>query len=677
MPRASLMWTRRTSRRGSALILVLLLTVTLAAIALSAILLTGSSTILSHSFDRERDYRYAAEAGLAMGKSSISKDTSIHLPDSGYVTLISNGTITGADGKVIPNVHVNVYAGLSGNVTGEFGKYASIVSEAFDSSGTRYVRRLELAAENFARYAMFTNTFPTNLCYSTGEFIRGRAHSNQGWYSCNSPTYYDTVSAVGSVSGGSPTFEKGKISGAAVIPIPPVSKLAILQTNAAAANLDIVSQGTNLSNVRTRIEFVAVDLNNDGDINDNNEGFFRVYQANSAYASRVRVDPNTAGSPSQNIPPDSSCGDWHMELNADGVMTLKFFPTFVHGETWFKNEITAGTLIASSPSDVVASPGSVTTSERDRIMGHTGFRCYPIGDPHLVSPERRNSRPAPGSNSVWQKGGEDTTFTDSTVYGYWQKWGGDNSAVVTAFSAIPANSPYYGYQLQANHGRLWPLDRTLNPSSKGVIHTHGPVAINGVLRGWVTLYAQTYGTAKGTVLLIDDLVYAQDPASVLCANLFGLIADTSIMIADNAINSPQRSGKSGATYRWTDGNDNGMLTANNFVFHGVTMSRTGTVGVENFDSHPEGSATFGNCNTAHTGRGCIQQAGGVIENFISATYSGSYDGFGENRSVDQCLNVQSPPYFPTTGRYVNNRFSEIDPARFDVATLFSKLQSGE
>jgi len=675
MPRASLLWNRRTNRRGSALILVLLLTVTLAAIALSAILLTGSSTILNHSFDRERDYRYAAEAGLAMGKSSLSKDTSIHLPDSGYVTLISNGMVTGADGQLIPGLHVNVYAGLSGNVTGEFGKYASIVSEAYDSSGTRYVRRLELAAENFARYAMFTNTFPAGLCYSTGEFIRGRAHSNQGWYSCGTPTYYDTVSAVGSISGGSPTFEKGKISGASVIPIPPVSKLAVLQSNAAAANLDVISQGTTLSNVRTRIEFVAVDLNDDGDVKDNNEGFFRVYQANAAWAARVRVRDTVIGG--MNAPPDSMCGDWHLESDGAGGFALKFFPTFVHGETWFKNEITAGTLIASSPSDVVANAGTVTTSERDKIMGHTGFRCYPAGDPHLVSAERRHALPAPGSPSVYQKGGEDTTFTDSTVYGYWQKWGGNNAPVVTAFNAIPAGSPYQGYQHQANNARLWPLDRTLNPNSKGVIHTHGPVALNGVLRGWVTLYAQTYGSAQGTVLLIDDLVYTQDPASALCANLFGVIADTSIMIADNAINSPLRSGKGGAVYRWTDGNDNDMLTANNFVFHGVTMSRTGTVGVENYDQHPEGSSTFGNCNTAHTGRGCIQQAGGVIENFISATYSNNYDGFGENRSVDQCLSSQSPPYFPTTGRYINNRFSEIDPARFDIATLFRKLQSGD
>ena len=666
MPRASILWSERTNRRGSALILVLLLTVTLAAIALSAILLTGSSTILTHSFDRERDYRYAAEAGLAMGKSALSKDTSIHLPDSGHVTLISNGTITGADGNVIPNLYVNVYAGYSGNVTGEFGQYASIVSEAFDSSGARYVRRLELAAENFARYAMFTNTFPAGLCYSTGEFIRGRAHSNQGWYSCGTPTYYDTVSAVGSISGGSPIFEKGKISGASVIPIPPVSKLAILQSYAAAANLDVISQGTNLSNVRTRIELVGVDLDNDGTINGTDEGFFRVYQANAAYAGRVRVKDSVING--QNVPPDSLCGDWHVE---DGE--LRFFPTFVHGEAWFKSQISSGELI-SSPIDTVHNASAVTTSERDKIMSHTGFRCYPAGDPHLVSSERRHALPAQGSAS-WQKGGDDTTFTDSTVYGYWQAWGGNNAPVVTAFNAI-TDTLYVGYKHQADDARLWPLDRSLNPNSKGVIHTHGPVALNGVLRGWVTLYAQTYGSAQGTVLLIDDLVYAQDPASVLCANLFGVIADTSIMIADNAINSPLRSGKNGSAYRWTDGNDNGMLTANNFVFHGVTMSRTGTVGVENYDLHPEGSATFGNCNTAHTGRGCIQQAGGVIENFISATYSDNYDGFGENRSVDQCLNTQSPPYFPTTGRYLNNRFSEIDPARFDVATLFSKLQSG-
>ena len=40
--------TRRADRRGSALILVLLMTVTLAAVAMSAILLTGSGTMLTY-----------------------------------------------------------------------------------------------------------------------------------------------------------------------------------------------------------------------------------------------------------------------------------------------------------------------------------------------------------------------------------------------------------------------------------------------------------------------------------------------------------------------------------------------------------------------------------------------------------------------------------------------------
>ena len=119
--------------------------------------------------------------------------------------------------------------------------------------------------------------------------------------------------------------------------------------------------------------------------------------------------------------------------------------------------------------------------------------------------------------------------------------------------------------------------------------------------------------------------------------------------------------------------DNGMSTSHDFVLHGVTMSRTGTVGVQNFQQHPE---NLQNCNAANSGRGCIRQAGGVIEQVISATYSNNGDGFGENRSVDVCLNTQSPPYFPTTGRYIDNRFYEIDPARYNITTLFQSMQGG-
>ena len=322
----------RVQRRGTALILVLLMTVTLAAIAMSAILLTGSGGMIGRYYDRERDFRYAAEASLQMGKARLLRDTTIHLPDTGYVTLVSGGQIKGADGVVIPNVKVNLYAGYTNITTGQFGQYASIVAEAYDAGGTRYVRRLEMQAENFARYAMFTNTFSTGLCYSTGEFIAGRAHSNQGWYSCNSPLYKDTVSAVLSVSGGSPTYLKGTINGAPYIPIPPVGKLASLHTHAVEGNMDVVPLGNDLSTVRTRLEFTVVDLNGDNDISDPNEGFVRVYQAAGVSATTDRLKSDLQfGASSKEAPEDSLCGDFHTDTTGHAT----FFPVWTHNQPWF------------------------------------------------------------------------------------------------------------------------------------------------------------------------------------------------------------------------------------------------------------------------------------------------------------------------------------------------------
>ena len=82
MQRHHRIWTTKRARRGTALVLVLLLTAAVAALAVSAIALSGSSTIITRYFDHERDYRYAAEAGLAMGRSRMTTDTGFVLPDS-------------------------------------------------------------------------------------------------------------------------------------------------------------------------------------------------------------------------------------------------------------------------------------------------------------------------------------------------------------------------------------------------------------------------------------------------------------------------------------------------------------------------------------------------------------------------------------------------------------------
>jgi len=647
-------------RCGSAVILVLLLTMTLAAVAMSAMIMMRSSVLLGDYYDHENDFRYAAEAALAMGKAQLEKDTTLALPDSGYITLISGGTIMGADGFAVPRVHVNVYAGVTGNSTGQFGQYASIVAEAYDFTGTRYVRRLELQAENFARFAMFTNHWP-GVCYATGEFIRGRGHSNENWQSCGSPNYFDTISAHFAATGGAPFYHKGHIDGAPFIAIPPVTKLAIIHTRALDGNLDIIPHGNDANNVRTRIEFVAIDLDNDGDINGDAEGFLRVYQG--VNSNDVRADRSgTHG-------PDDQCGDWHIDsLTVPRHAT--FFPVSEHNHLGSGSWMEAR-FAGAPPADMYPGGGGPNNNQRDVIMQNPGFRCYPRGDPHLVATERpqKLSLPAPVP-ADWQKGGEDTTFTDSTTFGYWEKWGGPSGNTTAALSTIAAGSPYEGYKQQDLW--LWPLYKSINPGSHGAIHVHGPIAMSGVLRGRVTVYAATTGGKHGQVAYIDDLVYAQDPSSVLCANLLGVLSDEDQTVADNAINSPSRAG-GGKPYRWSDGDDNGMLTANDFVFHGVMMSRTGSITVENYGSHAE---NLKHCGAANSGRGCIRQAGGVIQNTIAPTFTNSGDGYGENRSVDQCLTQQSPPYFPVTGRYIDNRFYEMDPARFNVTSLFQNLQAG-
>ncbi len=273
---------RRDLRRGAALLLTLFMTVCLGAVAVSAMMLSSSSNLVTKYYDRERDFRYAAEAGLALGRSRLVKDTSIRLPDTGYVKLLDSATVTDARGAALPRTRVTVYAGRSGNVTGQFGDFVTLIAKADDGGSTRYVRRLELVGENFARFAMFTNTWQAGLCYSTGEFIRGIGWSNQQWESCGTPTYFDTIGAVTTITGGTPVVEEGggehPTRNQSPIPLPTVSRLANLPTYAAAANLSFTPTAGRL----LRMEFVALDVDANGDSTGVGEGFLRVYRANAA-----------------------------------------------------------------------------------------------------------------------------------------------------------------------------------------------------------------------------------------------------------------------------------------------------------------------------------------------------------------------------------------------------------
>lgn len=180
-----------------------------------------------------------------------------------------------------------------------------------------------------------------------------------------------------------------------------------------------------------------------------------------------------------------------------------------------------------------------------------------------------------------------------------------------------------------------------------MIHfTSGPIFTDGRVRGYVTLYV------LGEVGLIDDLVYDQDPSGAICRNFLGIIARDDIMILDNPMNRPH----------YVDAGVAYLLGTPNYTAHAIMMSLTGTVGVENFGGNAITTPAI-NCGAGNpTSGGCLNQTGGVIEQNISATFAGNNTGLRENRTVDPCQKTnRKPPFFPETGRFLDNKYYEIDP----------------
>jgi hypothetical protein len=48
-------------------------------------------------------------------------------------------------------------------------------------------------------------------------------------------------------------------------------------------------------------------------------------------------------------------------------------------------------------------------------------------------------------------------------------------------------------------------------------------------------------------------------------------------------------------------------------------------------------------------------------------------GFTKRYSYDRCAIMSPPPYFPTTGRFTDSRYYELDPVGFNVAQLFKAI----
>ena len=432
----------------------------------------------------------------------------------------------------IPGVSLNLWVARTGSKTGQHGLYASVIAEAKDArrGDARFVRRLELMEENFARFLDWSDQTMVG-CYSTGEVMTGPVWSNGNIGVCGG-RFRDTVAAAGTI-GTSGTFDMGRYPNQTRISLPSLARLSRLQGYAASGNFEL-NAPTNgaATTARLRIEFVHVDLDGDGNaVGDRSEGFFRVFRADNA--SENRADYRLAANASIW---NNQCGDWHMDNGR-----RKFYPVAVHDSAWFHTQMNTPANRADNGWTPVtlgkhqrATGSESDNDQRARIMQLTGRssnasettpRCFPAGDPHLVAVERRAGHVA----ADWQKGGEDSTFTPNVTTGEWLPWTGTavpwgTIAPVDSTRPQPAEQPY-----------LFPIDRTLNPDTKDVIYVNGTVAVHGTVRGRLTLYA------TGDITFVDDLRYSVNPTSADCEDMIGIIANNDITIADNAINTPAES----------------------------------------------------------------------------------------------------------------------------------------
>jgi cytoskeletal protein CcmA (bactofilin family) len=470
------------NERGIALVVVLLVVLAVAAIIAGAALLGSNTSLIAKHQARLSVLETVADAGLEEARSRINGDKTQY-PDSGYNILEAGVAVYNASGALIPNVKRWLYVGPSGVTSGQYGVFGSVVSIAQDPQGNRVIRRGEVYQESFSKYAYFT-TIEGSIVFANGDQIQGPVHSNDGiTINSSGATFFGPVSTAQTITGKAyGTFKQGYKEHVPAIPMPTTADLGKLQTQAAIGGTAIT--GTTLGNAgqaTTRIEFVALDLNGDGDSTDDNEGFMKVYQvASGSNAWWVVADTNlylgtntsrdTAGV--RNSP---NCG--HVYAGATNHSGTAFVSFRNHLKTW------------TSGSD-----------SKMNAPGNGSVRCYLGGSDILNTPQ---------------------VFSPTDTYGYgsWLPWSGAVDPQVTAVAG--AEAPY-----------LWPINRALNPNFKGVIYVAGKVAVSGKLRGRVTL------AASGNVIIADDVTYVTNPGAANCADLLGLFSGNDIVLADNLLNDP-------------------------------------------------------------------------------------------------------------------------------------------
>jgi hypothetical protein len=572
-------------RRGFALVTVMLVLLVTAAMATSAVIVGSNHLLAHHYMERSSELEDLAEEGLELGRALINADRSLY-PADGYQAVISDEEVRDGEGNVIEGIRRSVYVGPTGSTSGQYGVFGSIVSVIEDDGKGVAVRRAQVFQESFARYAYFTDFEPSNISFGGGDQIFGPVHTNSPLkiYASGATFHGETRTAEDVRGEQYGTFRKGYEEYVTPIPMPETHDLLQLEQQADAGGTAFTgSTGGTFGETGFRIEFVAVDLNGDGDRTDENEGFIRAYRSTDWRWVTAEVTGNH-----HKLQGSENCGDFH-----NGTFVSAADHPSSGGHAWW---------------DALASGSR---------------RCFLGGDPAL-------------SGGVFQP-------VDS--HGAWIRHTSTPDPLVVA--AVGATAAEY----------LFPINRPLNPSFKGVIFVDGKVAVSGTVRGRITI------AATDQIIIADDLVYSVDPGSGTCTDILGMFSGNDVVVADNTINAPVQAWN-GSAYRTYDD------TKDEFV-HGVVLALD-IFTVENYNS---GSGSAEDCESTNWGRGCLYLTGGIIQRTRGAVGTSGGTGNLKRYSYDTCGASDPPPYFPTTGHFSRAQLYNVDPVGFDVAEYFEMLTS--
>jgi hypothetical protein len=266
---------------GFAMMTVMIVVMIVGLIATTAVVIGASHTIGNRYYQQRSQLDALALEGVEFARARINADDDLY-PNDGFNTLENGVAVKDAAGETIPGLKRWTYVGPTGQTSGQYGVFGSIVSEVRDPAGGVMIRRGQVYQESFAKYAYFTDIEPSNISFGGGDEIFGPVHTNSPLkiYSSGA-TFHDETRTAEDVRGEAyATFKKGYEEYVPVIEMPETADLDKLRVQATVGSTYFNGGNSGAAGqTNLRIEFVALDLDGDGDTTGADEGFFKVYQS--------------------------------------------------------------------------------------------------------------------------------------------------------------------------------------------------------------------------------------------------------------------------------------------------------------------------------------------------------------------------------------------------------------